>query len=80
MQKKITLKINNISVGQWSTLILEINSMAKSRKRYGPEMELQAPGLKRILTTGTSNKPQAASPKNGHKNFFWPTPTTRRDA
>ena len=25
-------------------------------------------------------KLQAASPKDGHKNFFWPTVPTRRDA
>jgi hypothetical protein len=64
--KQVTLKVNNISTGQWSTLLLELNLVAQNWKRFGPEIELQATSLKRILDHGQSNKPQAPSRKR-HK-------------
>ena len=57
--KQVTLKVNNISVGQWSTLLLELNLIKKAWKKFGVNIELQAPSVKRILAHGTSNKPQA---------------------
>tara|TARA_R110002020_G_scaffold161821_1_gene347143 strand:- start:211 stop:444 length:234 start_codon:yes stop_codon:yes gene_type:complete len=57
--KKVTLKVNNISTGQWSTLLLELNLIAKAWRSSGVKIELQAPSLKRILEAGQSNKPQA---------------------
>ena len=62
--KQITLKINNINTGQWSTLLLELNLIAKAWKKAGVKIELQASGLKRILAHGTSNKPQASSSRH----------------
>jgi len=59
--KQVTLKINNISTGQWSTLLLELNLISKAWKPFGVNIELQAPSLKRILEAGQSNKPQAPS-------------------
>ena len=59
--KQVTLKVNNISTGQWSTLLLELNLIAKAWKKTGVSIELQAPSLKRILEAGQSNKPQAPS-------------------
>ena len=50
--KKITLTVSNCSVGQWSTLLLELNIMSRSWKRFGPRIELQAPSVKHILTAG----------------------------
>ena len=66
--KQVTLKVSNCSQAQWSTLLLELNLMAKAWARFGPEIELQAPSVKRILDQGTSNKPQAPSfkPQKGH--------------
>jgi len=61
--KQVTLKVSNCSQAQWSTLLLELNIMAKSWARFGPKIELQAPGVERILSQGTSNKPQAAGGK-----------------
>ena len=61
--KKVTLKVDNCNVAQWSTLLLELNLMAKNWKKFGPRIELQAPSIKRILDHGTSNKPQAPSRK-----------------
>ena len=59
--KQVTLKVNNIATGQWSTLLLELNLMAKSWKKFGVSIELQAPSLKRILEAGQSNRSQASS-------------------
>jgi len=64
--KKVTLNVTNCSVGQWSTLLLELNLVAQNWKRFGPRIELQAPSVERILAHGQSNKPQAPSRKRGH--------------
>ena len=66
--KKVTLNVTNCSVAQWSTLLLELNLMATSWKRFGPKIELQAPSVQRILAHGQSNKPQAQAPsRKRHK-------------
>ena len=54
--KKITLKVSNISTKQWSSLDLELNLIKKAWARFGPDIKLETPGLKRILSMGTSNK------------------------
>ena len=51
--KKITLTVSNCSVGQWSTLLLELNLIKKSWQKFGPQIQLQAPSVKHILTAGT---------------------------
>jgi hypothetical protein len=68
--KHVTLKVNNISTGQWSTLLLELNLIAKAWKSSGVNIELQAPSLKRILEAGTSNKPQAPSSRLKKDTFM----------
>jgi hypothetical protein len=68
--KQVTLKVNNISTGQWSTLLLELNLIAKSWKKFGVKIELQAPSVKRILEAGMSNKPQAPSPRLKTNTFI----------
>ena len=57
--KQITLKVSNCSAGQWSTLLLELYGVARTWKRFGPVIELQAPSIEKIIKLGTSNKPQA---------------------
>ena len=57
--KQVTLKVSNISAGQWSTLLLELHGVARSWKKFGPEIELQAPSIEKIIRLGTSTKPQA---------------------
>ena len=52
----ITLKVSNISTKQWSSLVLELNLIKKAWLRHGPNIKLETPGLKRILSMGTSNK------------------------
>ena len=53
--KTITLNVNSISQSQWSTFILELNLMKKAWTRYGVEVELKAPNIKKIITQGTSH-------------------------
>ena len=68
--KQLTLKVNNCSQAQRSTLLLELNLMSKNWKRFGPEIEIQAPSIKRILAHGTSNRPQAPSRKRHNLGAF----------
>ena len=51
--KIITIKTKNITQKQWSILLLELNLMKRAWKRYGVDMQMSAPGLKRILDWGT---------------------------
>ena len=51
--KKKTIKPKNITQRQWSILLLELNLMKKAWKRYGVDMKMSAPGLKRIVDGGT---------------------------
>ena len=61
--KEIKLHIKNISPAQWSTLILELNNMSRSWRRFGPDIKLQAASVQRIIAAGqvkaTSRKRQA---------------------
>ena len=68
--EQVTLKVNKISTGQWSTLLLELNLIAKAWKKSGVNIELQAPSLKRILEAGQSNKPQASSSRLNKNTFM----------
>jgi len=52
--KKLTISSKNISTKQWSNLILELNLMKKQWASYA-DIELEAPGIKKIIAWGTSN-------------------------
>ena len=49
-EKKVTITAKGASVKQWSDLILELNLMKKSWHRYGVTLNIQAPGLKKIIS------------------------------
>ena len=51
--KIITIKPKGISQKQWSILLLELNIMKQAWKPYGVDMQMSAPGLKRIVDWGT---------------------------
>jgi|TARA_A100001391_G_scaffold39075_1_gene21647 hypothetical protein len=51
--KIITIKTKNITQKQWSIFLLELNLIKKAWKRYGVDMQMSAPGLKRIIDWGT---------------------------
>ena len=51
--KIITIKPKGITQKQWSILLLELNLMKKAWRPFGVDMQMSAPGLKRILDWGT---------------------------
>ena len=53
--RKITLTTNDISQRQWSTLILELNSMSKTWKRFGVEIKINGRNSERIIKWGNKN-------------------------
>ena len=52
--KKLTISSKNITQKQWSNLILELNLMKKAWSSYA-DIDIQAPGIKKIIAWGTSN-------------------------
>ena len=52
--KKVTISSKNINSKQWSNLILELNLIKKQWKPYA-ELEIEAPGIKKIIAWGTTN-------------------------
>ena len=52
MSRKITLTTGDINQRQWSTLILELNSMSKSWKRFGVKIKINATNSDRIIKWG----------------------------
>jgi hypothetical protein len=55
MSRKITLTTGDINQRQWSTLILELNSMSKSWKRFGVDIKLNAMNSERIIKWGNKS-------------------------
>ena len=53
-EKTITIKTNEISQRQYSTLLLELNLMKQAWKPYGVNLQLSAPSIKKIITLGTN--------------------------
>ena len=52
--KKLTISSKNITQKQWSNLILELNIMKRQWRPYA-DIDIQAPGIKKIIAWGTSN-------------------------
>ena len=52
-EKKATISAKGASTKQWSDLILELNLMKKAWHRYGVTIDIQAPGIKKIIGWGT---------------------------
>ena len=53
-EKKLTITSKDITKKQWSNLILELNLIKKSWASYAT-LELQGPGVKKIIAHGTRN-------------------------
>ena len=53
-EKKLTIISKDITQKQWSNLILELNLIKKSWASYAT-LELQGPGVKKIIAHGTRN-------------------------
>ena len=52
-EKKVTVSAKGASIKQWTDLILELNLMKKSWHRYGVTIDIQAPGIAKIISWGT---------------------------
>ena len=50
--KKITITSKDISQKQWSQFVLEMNLIKKAWQPYA-KIELQGPGIKKIIAFGT---------------------------
>ena len=53
--KTVTVNVEGISQGQWSTFLLELNLMKKEWRSYGVDVTLKAHSIKKIIEKGTSN-------------------------
>ena len=64
MSRKITLSIKGVSQKQYSTLVLELNVMAKSWSKFGVNISL--PGQERIIDWGTKSPKEASKEEAPH--------------
>jgi|TARA_B100000900_G_scaffold317022_1_gene276009 hypothetical protein len=53
-EKKLTIISKDITQKQWSNLVLELNLIKKSWASYAT-LDLQGPGVKKIIAHGTRN-------------------------
>ena len=66
--KTVTLNVNGISLGQWSTFLLELNLMKKAWKSYGVDVNLKAHSIKKIIEKGTSVNDPGRNSKRVQQN------------
>ena len=52
-EKKVTITAKGASIKQWADLILELNLMKKAWRPYGVTLDIQTPGIEKILSWGT---------------------------
>ena len=52
-EKKAIIVAKGASVKQWSDLMLELNLMKKAWRPYGVTLDIQTPGIDRIISWGT---------------------------
>ena len=50
--KEIKIKVKNISQRQWPLLLVELNLVANSWKRYGPIMDIKTKNFNKIIKWG----------------------------
>ena len=53
--RKITLKTKGLSAKQYSTLVLELNVMSKSWKKFGVNISIESEGVERIINWGNKS-------------------------
>ena len=52
-EKKVTITAKGASIKQWSDLMLELNLIKKAWHRYGVTLNIQTPGIAKIISWGT---------------------------
>ena len=65
--KTVTLNVEGISQGQWSTFLLELNLMKKAWKPYGVDVKLKAHSINKIIEKGTSIHDPRPTRKNSKR-------------
>ena len=50
--KEISIKVKNISSKQWPLLLIELNLIAKTWKRFGPIMNIRTKNFDKIIKWG----------------------------
>jgi hypothetical protein len=50
--KEVNLKISNISPKQWTSLLIELNLVKSSWRRFGPEIKIKAKNFDKIIKWG----------------------------
>ena len=66
--KTVTLNVDGISQGQWSTFLLELNLMKKAWKPYGVDVKLKAHSINKIIEKGTSINDPGRNSKRVQQN------------
>ena len=51
--KEVSIKVSNISNKQWASLLLELNLVKSSWRRFGPNMSIKARNFDKIIKWGT---------------------------
>ena len=51
--KEVHIKVSNISNKQWANLLLELNLVKSSWRRFGPDMTIKARNFDKIIKWGT---------------------------
>jgi len=50
--KEVHIKVSNISPKQWADLLLELNLVKSSWRRFGPKIDIKANNFNRIIKWG----------------------------
>tara|TARA_R100000656_G_scaffold86741_1_gene63025 strand:+ start:418 stop:600 length:183 start_codon:yes stop_codon:yes gene_type:complete len=50
--KEINIKVKNVSSRQWPLLLIELNLIAQTWKRYGPVIDIKAKNFGRTIKWG----------------------------
>ena len=50
--KEVNIKVSNISNKQWASLLLELNLVKSSWKRFGPDLTIKARNFDKIIKLG----------------------------
>ena len=50
--KEINIKVDNITPKQWANLLIELNLVRETWKKYGPSMDIKAKSFNRIIKWG----------------------------
>ena len=50
--KEINIKVSNISQKQWSLLLVELNLVSESWRKYGPVINIKAKNFDKIIKWG----------------------------